>query len=96
MIYLKGKLILKAFIFFAVFGITESVAKFIFALVFAEELDKIVYSSDSMYEDNHTIKCNITLILQQNDTFPTISGSYTPLSAITEEEVDAWVQKLNL
>ena len=57
------------------------------------QLTKITYSP-SMYESERVIKCDIMAILQQNDTLPTFSASYSKFSSITEDEVDAWHEKI--
>ena len=57
------------------------------------ELNKITYS-ESIYADETVIKCSILAILQETGTLPTITGSHTKLSAITEDEVDAWIEKI--
>lgn len=57
------------------------------------QLTKITYSP-SMYESERVIKCDIMAILQQNDTLPTFSASYSKFSSITEDEVDAWLEKI--
>ena len=59
---------------------------------YSVELNKIIHSN---YTSESTIKCDITFIFQENATMPPLISDYIKPSQITEEQVDAWREKVN-